>query len=167
MSRCASLEPSRTYRRKLFYKIAEVAEIVAVEPYVLRYWETRFPMLKPDRLPNDERRYRQRDVDLLLKIRELLYEEKFTIPGAVEQLRDRRRGKSPAPVQADHTAAPDLFGDDDSAATATTEIPQPAVILAAPAMPAAPPARVPLGNLLRELSAIRQELYGLRSELGD
>ena len=73
--------------RKLFYKIHEVAEIVGVEAYVLRYWETKFPMLKPERYGNDERRYRRKDVELLLRIRQLLYTEKFTIAGALERVR--------------------------------------------------------------------------------
>ena len=155
MSRCASLEPSETYRRKLFYKIAEVAEIVGVEAYVLRYWETRFPMLKPERLPNDERRYRQRDVDLLLNIRELLYQEKFTIPGAVERLKERsgRRGarESVAKVvdfleQAEEAAGADI------------------VPLAAVASAVATACVV---DLRAELRSIRQELAALRGDLGD
>lgn len=79
--------PTEAFPKKLFYKINEVAEIVGVEAYVLRYWETKFPMLKPERYGNDERRYRRGDVELLLRIRQLLYTEKFTIAGAVERLK--------------------------------------------------------------------------------
>lgn len=83
---------TQTYPKKLFYRINEVAEIVGVEAYVLRYWETKFPMLKPERYGNDERRYRSKDIDLLLRIRRLLYDEKYTIAGAVERLRKDPKG---------------------------------------------------------------------------
>ena len=82
-----------TYPKKLFYKINEVSEIVGVEAYVLRYWETKFAMLKPERLGNDERRYRSKDIDLLLRIRSLLYDEKFTIAGAVDRIRKDPHGQ--------------------------------------------------------------------------
>jgi len=100
------------YPRKLFYKIQEVANIVGVEPYVLRYWETRFPMLAPEKDAADQRRYRQKDIELLLRIRQLLHVEKYTIAGAVEKLKDeagpvgRRQPSAPA-----EDAAGDLFGD--------------------------------------------------------
>lgn len=81
-----------SFPRKLFYKINEVAEIVGVEAYVLRYWETKFPMLKPERYGNDERRYRAKDIELLLRVRSLLYDEKFTIAGAVDRIRKDPHG---------------------------------------------------------------------------
>ncbi|MCB2154166.1 MerR family transcriptional regulator [bacterium] len=79
-----------TYPKKLFYRINEVANIIGVEPYVLRYWETRFPQLAPEKDGSDQRRYRQKDIDVLLRIRELLYEEKYTIAGAVEKLKEEK-----------------------------------------------------------------------------
>ena len=79
--------------RKLFYRIQEVAAILGVEAYVLRYWETRFPMVKPERFGNDERRYRQRDVEILLRIQRLLHHEKFTITGAVDRLKQELAGQ--------------------------------------------------------------------------
>lgn len=82
------------YPRKLFYRINEAATIIGVEPYVLRYWETRFPMLKPERFGNDQRRYRQSDIELLLSIRDLLYVEKFTIEGAIERLKREREAEA-------------------------------------------------------------------------
>ncbi|MBX3729831.1 MAG: MerR family transcriptional regulator [Candidatus Sumerlaeia bacterium] len=86
------MAPATSYPKKLFYRIQEVANIVGVEPYVLRYWETKFPMLAPEKDGSDQRRYRQKDIDLLLRIRHLLYEEKYTIAGAVEKLKDEQRG---------------------------------------------------------------------------
>lgn len=86
------MAPVKDFPRKLFYKINEVASIVGVESYVLRYWETKFTMLKPERHGADERRYRQQDIDLLFRIRTLLYDEKFTIAGAVEQMKINPKG---------------------------------------------------------------------------
>lgn len=91
------------YPKKLFYRIQEVADIVGVEPYVLRYWETKFPMLSPEKDANDQRRYRSKDIDLLLLIRSLLYDEKYTIAGAVEKLKG---SSAPAPAPDDPTEEP-------------------------------------------------------------
>jgi DNA-binding transcriptional MerR regulator len=71
---------------KLFYKIGEVSKIVGVEPYVLRYWETEFPFLKPRKNKSGQRVYIKRDVELLLHIKRLLYQERFTIEGVRKQL---------------------------------------------------------------------------------
>jgi len=72
--------------RKLYYKIREVCEIVGVEAHVLRFWETEFPTLSPPKSKTGHRTYRQRDIELLLEIRRLLYDEGFTIAGARKKL---------------------------------------------------------------------------------
>jgi DNA-binding transcriptional MerR regulator len=72
---------------KLYFKIGEVSEILGVEPYVLRYWETEFPQLTPKKSGTGHRLYRRRDVELLLRIKYLLYEKRFTIEGARQSLR--------------------------------------------------------------------------------
>ena len=74
---------------KLFYRINEVSSVTQIKPYVLRYWETEFPMLAPEKDENDQRRYRRGDIELILEIKRLLYTEKFTIAGARKQLRTR------------------------------------------------------------------------------
>ncbi|NCO68066.1 MAG: MerR family transcriptional regulator [Nitrospirae bacterium CG_4_10_14_0_8_um_filter_41_23] len=71
---------------KLFYKIGEVSKIVGVEPYVLRYWETEFSFLKPRKNKSGQRVYIKRDVELLLKIKRLLYQERYTIEGVRKRL---------------------------------------------------------------------------------
>jgi DNA-binding transcriptional MerR regulator len=76
--------------QKLFYRIQEVAKITGVKSYVLRYWETEFKELSPEKDKNDQRRYRQEDIDLVLKIKDLLYAQKFTIAGARQQIRRTR-----------------------------------------------------------------------------
>lgn len=75
---------------KLYFKIGEVSEIVGVAPHVLRYWETEFPSIKPQKSRSQQRVFRRRDVETLLKIKHLLYDEKFTIAGARRQLRSHR-----------------------------------------------------------------------------
>jgi DNA-binding transcriptional MerR regulator len=74
---------------KLYFRIGEVAKIVGVKPYVLRYWETEFSILKPGKTPSRHRLYRRRDVEMLLDIKSLLYEEGFTIAGAKKKLREK------------------------------------------------------------------------------
>ncbi|WAS97477.1 MerR family transcriptional regulator [Nannocystis punicea] len=72
---------------KLYFKIGEVAQIVGVPAYVLRYWETEFKVIRPQKSRTQQRVYRRRDVETLLKIKHLLYAKKFTIAGARQQLR--------------------------------------------------------------------------------
>lgn len=89
---------------KLYFRIGEVAKIVGVKPYVLRYWETEFPILKPGKTPSRHRLYRRRDVELLLEIKHLLYEDGFTIAGAKKQLKDS--DNPPAPASPSPSVAP-------------------------------------------------------------
>jgi DNA-binding transcriptional MerR regulator len=72
--------------KKLYYKIGEVCEIVGVDAHVLRYWETEFPQLSPPKNKGGQRTYRPKDIETLLQIRNLLYEEGFTIAGARKRL---------------------------------------------------------------------------------
>jgi DNA-binding transcriptional MerR regulator len=72
---------------KLYFKIGEVSEILGVEPYVLRYWESEFSQLSPKKSGTGHRLYRRKDVELLLRIKHLLYEKRFTIEGARQTLR--------------------------------------------------------------------------------
>lgn len=76
---------------KIYFKIGEVSEIVGVEPYVLRYWETEFELLKPSKAPSKHRLYKKRDIELLLDIKRLLYTEGFTIEGARKKLRESKK----------------------------------------------------------------------------
>ncbi|MEW6442717.1 MAG: MerR family transcriptional regulator [bacterium] len=78
---------------KLYLKIGEVAEITGVKPYVLRYWESEFKMVNPSKSRSRQRLYRKADVELIFKIKELLYEERYTINGARKKLREMGYGK--------------------------------------------------------------------------
>jgi DNA-binding transcriptional MerR regulator len=74
---------------KEFYRIGEVARLTNLKPFVLRYWETEFPMLEPMKTPAGHRLYRQEDLELVLRIKRLLYDEGFTIAGARRHLREQ------------------------------------------------------------------------------
>jgi DNA-binding transcriptional MerR regulator len=76
----------RDIPNKPFFKISEVCEIVGVEPYVLRFWETEFPNFAPEKSKAGHRVYKKKDVENVLRIKELLYERGFTIAGARKQL---------------------------------------------------------------------------------
>jgi DNA-binding transcriptional MerR regulator len=73
---------------KLFFRIGEVSQIVGVEPYVLRYWESEFRGLTPKKSSSGQRMFRKKDVELLLRIRHLLYDRKYTIEGARKVIAD-------------------------------------------------------------------------------
>ena len=78
---------------KLFFKIGEVCELAGVQAHVLRYWESEFPMLAPQKNRAGQRVYRKRDVEIALRIKELLYEDQYTIAGAKKRLaNDMRAG---------------------------------------------------------------------------
>lgn len=98
---------------KLYFRIGEVAQLVGVEPYVLRYWETEFSALHPKKSGTGHRLYRRKEVELLLRIKELLYEKRYTIEGAVQFLQAESKStlkekKKPAP----RVAQRDLFAED-------------------------------------------------------
>lgn len=82
----------RTVPNKLYFRIGEVSDIVGVKPYVLRYWETEFSDIRPTKSKSGQRLYKRREVELLLMIRELLYEARYTIDGAKQRLREWLRG---------------------------------------------------------------------------
>jgi DNA-binding transcriptional MerR regulator len=91
MSSAASVAVSEEQDER-YYRIGEVSRITEVRPFVLRYWEEEFPMLQPVKGRQGYRLYRQQDVDLVLRIKRLLYDEGFTIAGARRHLRDLENG---------------------------------------------------------------------------
>ena len=76
---------------RLYYRIGEVSRITGLKPHVLRYWESEFKVIKPHKGGSLQRLYRRKDLDLILKIKKLLYEEGFTIAGAKKKIRDLER----------------------------------------------------------------------------
>ncbi len=84
---------------KLFYRVGEVSQLVGVESYVLRYWEKMFPQLKPEKDEGGQRVYTKSDIDVVLSIKNLLYEERYTIDGARRKLKRERKQKGSKDAQ--------------------------------------------------------------------
>src|SRR5215203_7392875 len=84
-------QPAIVIPEKIYFKIGEVCELVGVQAHVLRYWETEFPMLSPQKNRSGQRSYRRRDVEISLRIKQLLYDEMFTIAGAKKKLQAEMR----------------------------------------------------------------------------
>ena len=86
--------PTDAAPSKRYYRIGEVSRITDVKPYVLRYWESEFRWMAPQKSRSKQRLYRQRDIDMILLIKKLLYEQRFTIAGARKKLREFGAGKA-------------------------------------------------------------------------
>ena len=93
---------------KLYFRIGEVATLCHLPAYVLRFWESEFPQLKPVKSSTGQRMYRHKDVENVLRIKKLLYEEGFTIAGARQHLRADKVDKKQAPLPFPERIAPDL-----------------------------------------------------------
>src|SRR5438309_9662849 len=105
-----ALQPGSTeIPDKLYFKIGEVSQLLGVEPYVLRYWENEFAVLSPKKSGTGHRLYRRKDVELLLRIKHLLYEKRFTIEGARQSL--HAEAKAPKP-KAPKRLQQELFAQD-------------------------------------------------------
>jgi DNA-binding transcriptional MerR regulator len=132
---------------KLYFKIGEVAELTGVKPHVLRYWEAEIASIRPTKNRHQQRLYRQRDIELILRLKDLLYNQGYTIAGARKFLRRK------PPVAEVVTPAP--------------EAPSPPPVIAAPV--AAPDGQLPLplgsGTDRRLLEELRQDLVRLRDSL--
>ncbi len=90
------------FPEKMFYKIGEVSQILDVKPFVIRYWESEFKQVRPGKNGTGQRVYRKKDILTLQRIKELLYEELYTIPGAKKRLeRDRHETKKSESAQED------------------------------------------------------------------
>jgi DNA-binding transcriptional MerR regulator len=90
---------------RLYYRIGEVSRITGVKPYVLRYWETEFRWMSPQKSRSKQRLYRAKDIEMILLIKRLLYEERYTIAGARRRLRELGAARSGSPSRAGKAAA--------------------------------------------------------------
>jgi len=108
MSEAAATSNAPEIPDKLFFRIGEVSTMLGLEPYVLRYWETEFPSLSPKKSGTGHRLYRRKDVELLLRIKHLLYEKRFTIDGARQHLHDEARSLHQKDIKQEQQA---LFSD--------------------------------------------------------
>jgi DNA-binding transcriptional MerR regulator len=111
------MQPAFEIPDKLYFRIGDVARLAGIKPYVLRFWETEFPGLGPKKSGTGHRLYRRKDVELVLEIKRLLYEKRFTIEGARKFLETRGKSepapKAPKAVKARVQA--DLFATDSTA----------------------------------------------------
>lgn len=92
---------------KLYFRIGDVSRLADVKPYVLRYWESEFSALAPKKSGTNQRLYRRKDVELILEIKSLLYEKRFTIEGAKKHFLSKT--KKPTPMPRKKAAQGDLF----------------------------------------------------------
>ena len=128
---------------RLYFKIGDVARILKLEPYVLRFWESQFPQLKPNKSGTGQRLYRKRDVEIAVEIKRLVYGEGYTLSGARQALGQARRSEPQAPVAtaAKGAAAPVMKKHDKVAeviSRARAELREIAGLLASPANGATP-----------------------------
>ncbi len=156
---------------KLFFKIGEVCDICGVQAHVLRYWESEFPMLAPQKNRAGQRTYRKRDVEMVLRIKELLYEDQYTIAGAKKKLTNELRGASKLKV-----VTPEMSAQPSAAPNAPQLVPPPDAASPeelparpqefSPAPETAPEPEVELTDERREaLRRLRQQMRDLLSLL--
>ncbi len=93
-----AVRDTKTIPQKLYYSISEVSILTEVKPYVLRFWEKEFPMLKPKKNRSGNRIYQAKEIELVNRIKTLLYDEGFTIEGARQQLRNDRKQAAKGPI---------------------------------------------------------------------
>jgi DNA-binding transcriptional MerR regulator len=130
---------------KLYFRIGDVAKLCDVPTYVLRFWETEFPQLKPNKGGTGQRLYRKRDVEMALRIKTLLYDQGYTIPGARQ-------------VFATESKTP----DSKLAESKAKDVPEAAAPLASPTPPAP---SVDMGETIRREAQRREQISSLRTQL--
>ena len=144
---------------KLFFKIGEVCELAGVQAHVLRYWETEFPMLAPQKNRAGQRTYRRRDVEMALRIKELLYDEQYTIAGAKKKLAGEIRGPGRETSDAPQAKAPiRSLQPPPSLAGRLSSTPAPAPAPAHPAPELTPDQRASLKHIAEQLQGILELL---------
>lgn len=141
---------------KLYFRIGDVSRLCALPAYVLRFWETEFPQLRPNKGGTGQRLYRRRDVEVVIEIKRLLYEEGFTIAGARRVLGEKRR----------HPAEPAAVKTTGKAASAPTADVAPAGISRAVTPPRAKASAARPGKSPADIQALRAEMRDLLAMLG-
>lgn len=140
--------------QKKYLKIGETSNLLGIKPHVLRYWESEFTQIKPVKSRTGQRMYRRQDVEMLLQIQDLLYQQKFTIKGAKEALkiyRTRNAGNPKIDIQVE-SKKPEF-------------VQQPPASVAAPPLPPPPPATFNLSAARRDLSEAKNTLQTLLARL--
>jgi DNA-binding transcriptional MerR regulator len=114
LSQKRAFDPPPAIPDRLYFKIGDVARICGLETYVLRFWETQFPQLKPHKSGTGQRLYRRRDVELVIEINRLAHAEGYTLAGVRQVLEQAKgqRGPQPVPLREEQTIAPPEVRDD-------------------------------------------------------
>lgn len=144
----------KTIPDKLFFKIGEVCELVEVQPHVLRYWESEFSQLTPQKNRAGQRTYRRKDVEIVMRIKQLLYDEGFTIAGAKKKLASELRSGAKLKVVAPETVP-------EMRPTLKEVVPEPEPIPVAEPITESIPVQPPVVLSLSQKQAVRE----LRNEL--
>lgn len=138
---------------KLYYRIGEVSRITQIKPYVLRYWESEFSLMSPVKSRSKQRLYRKRDIETILLIKKLLYDERFTIAGAKKRLRELGRTAFDASEAAEADAAEAVLDEALEAADDERSEPEQQLNL------------LLVNNSVDRFRKIREELQALRAIL--
>jgi DNA-binding transcriptional MerR regulator len=150
--------PAVAIPEKLFFKIGEVCELAGVQAHVLRYWESEFPMLAPQKNRAGQRVYRKRDVEMALRIKELLYEDQYTIAGAKKRLTNELRGGGKLKVVGNDDSSSDSAATSEPALFSETEVSPPT---AGEYVPSVAPRSAEARQGLKQLAAELRELLTL------
>ena len=160
---------------KLYFRIGEVCDLIKVQPHVLRYWESEFPMLTPQKNRAGQRVYRRKDVEMVFRIRDLLYGEKFTIAGAKKRLLDEqqtrissRQKRSPREQSHEAPETLDLFsegGESSPAAAKSTGRTQAGSRHESPRAAASAESSLKEDSVMPAIHMIRRELEDLLTML--
>jgi DNA-binding transcriptional MerR regulator len=138
-------------QKRLYYKIGEACKALGIQPYVLRYWETEFPALAPSKSRSGQRVYSEKELEIIRRIKELLYEEGYTIAGAKKKLETELTSGSLSQIQDDDIEAPQAPGAPEIPETAGMEqVTEPP----GPPPPAPPEPRAPARRTSRQPSAV-------------
>lgn len=125
-------ETATTIPDKLYFRIGEVAQLAGVEPYVLRFWETEFPQLAPKKSGSGHRLYRRKEVELVLEVKRLLYEKRYTIEGARLYFEQNKKKGGSAAAKAAAAAASSAAGSAGGAGKAPEPLPPAQAMLFGP-----------------------------------
>jgi DNA-binding transcriptional MerR regulator len=144
---------------KLYYRIGEVAGLVGVEPHVLRYWESEFPTVRPQKSRSGQRVYSRRDVETLMRVKDLLYAQRFTIAGARQRLRSSLEPDAAISIKLDERTLAEASHDVRS--DAVSEPSQPEQPEPGPSATAHPSAE----HMRAALLSVRERIVGLLEKL--
>ncbi len=156
---------------KLYFRIGDVARLCEVPAYVLRFWETEFPQLKPTKGGTGQRLYRRRDVEMALRIKSLLYDQRYTIPGARQVFKDESKAREAAVAEASLPVPTPAFAQEsEQAGQSSVRLaePTPKIASMAARTQVSPPVATAAADPLRQarLSALRDEMRALLIYLG-